>query len=267
MTNFIFLIYLLGLIIATIQDVKRREVDDWLNFSLFFAGAAFILLNQPYEITGFAFFVFIGFLLSVLLYYGRFFAGGDAKLLFAMTPLFYQLGFTNSLINFGFYLLALVFCGAIYGLVYLAILSIKRYPTIKSDFHKNLGNKRNLIIFIVATGLCFFLSLFYSFFIFFFIFFVLFYFLFSFGKAIEKKLFISYRDSRSLKVGDWLVNDVKIGSKLIKANWDGLTAEEIKLLSKKRIKVEIKEGIPYVPAFLFALLIYLYFLSSFLAFF
>ena len=58
-----------------------------------------------------------------------------------------------------------------------------------------------------------------------------------------------------LREGDWLVNDIRIGGKVIKADWDGLSLENIKLLKNKN-KVKIKSGLPFVPAFLIAFIGY-----------
>ena len=55
--------------------------------------------------------------------------------------------------------------------------------------------------------------------------------------------------------GDWLVKDVKVGKKTIKADWDGLSLEDIKIMKHLR-RVKIKEGLPFVPAFLIAFLSY-----------
>ena len=57
--------------------------------------------------------------------------------------------------------------------------------------------------------------------------------------------------------GDWLYKNVKIGKKLIKAKWDGLSSADIKLLKKKKF-VLIRQGIPFVPVFLIAFLILIY---------
>ena len=58
-----------------------------------------------------------------------------------------------------------------------------------------------------------------------------------------------------LREGDWLVRDERVKGKIIKANWEGVSSEEVKMLRSKK-KVRIKEGIPFVPAFLVALILY-----------
>ena len=55
----------------------------------------------------------------------------------------------------------------------------------------------------------------------------------------------------------WLAEDVKVGRKTIRADWEGISLENIKLLKKAgKSKVRIKQGIPFVPAFLIAFILY-----------
>ncbi|MDH3353368.1 MAG: hypothetical protein OEL87_02885 [Nanoarchaeota archaeon] len=70
---------------------------------------------------------------------------------------------------------------------------------------------------------------------------------------------------KELREGDWLVDDIKIKGKIISADWDGLSLEDIELLKKKK-KVKIKEGLPFVPAFFIAFLIYVFLKDWFLVF-
>ena len=70
-------------------------------------------------------------------------------------------------------------------------------------------------------------------------------------------------DSRKATVGDWLVQKVKIQNKLIKPYWEGLSEEEVKLLASSRKKIKIKQGIPFVPGFLIALILFIFFKDYF----
>jgi prepilin signal peptidase PulO-like enzyme (type II secretory pathway) len=60
-----------------------------------------------------------------------------------------------------------------------------------------------------------------------------------------------------LTVGDWLYQKVRVGRKLIKPYWEGLSEEEVKLLRKSKKKIKIKQGIPFVPSFFLAFLLFL----------
>ena len=44
--GFLFWFFLIGLIVATLQDLKRREVDDWLNILLLVGGGVFIFYSS-----------------------------------------------------------------------------------------------------------------------------------------------------------------------------------------------------------------------------
>ena len=68
-------------------------------------------------------------------------------------------------------------------------------------------------------------------------------------------------NAKKLREGDWLVDDIKLKAKTIKYNWEGLTKNDLVLLHKLNKKVKIKEGLPFVPAFLIAFIGY-YFLRE-----
>jgi hypothetical protein len=64
-----------------------------------------------------------------------------------------------------------------------------------------------------------------------------------------------------LTEGDWIIENVYYKNRLLyNKNNPGITNSEIKLLKKFNIKyVLIKEGLPFVPSFLLALIISLIF--------
>ena len=51
--EFLVWFYLIGIIIATLQDLKRREVDNWLNLFLMVGGIIFVsygaILGKNYD--------------------------------------------------------------------------------------------------------------------------------------------------------------------------------------------------------------------------
>ncbi|MCH7535750.1 MAG: prepilin peptidase [Bacteroidetes bacterium] len=74
---------------ATIQDFRKTEIANWLNFSLI----AFVLAYRAFYsifINDFGFFLFglfgmaLFFVLAFAFYYGKIFGGGDAKLLIGL---------------------------------------------------------------------------------------------------------------------------------------------------------------------------------------
>jgi len=60
-----------------------------------------------------------------------------------------------------------------------------------------------------------------------------------------------------LKEGDWLFENLKKGKFFMKAKWEGLSSKDIQLIKKKFKKVKIKQGIPFVPAFLIGFILFI----------
>jgi len=94
-TEFWFLIVLafVWIIIAIIQDLRKREVANWLNFSFVAVALVYrvflsiLLWDYRYFVYGAAGFA-IFFVFANFFYYARIFAGGDAKLLMALGAVF-----------------------------------------------------------------------------------------------------------------------------------------------------------------------------------
>jgi Flp pilus assembly protein protease CpaA len=255
---------LIWIIFATVQDLKKREVSNWLNFSLiiFALGFRFFysLFNGNFNffyqgLIGFGIF----FILGNLFYYGRIFAGGDAKLMIALgvvLPLEYS--FFNNLELFSLFLFLFFFVGAFYGLFVSIILTIKNFRKFKKEFKKKF--KENRLYFLISSLLGIFIILFgffETFFIFIGIFIFIIPYLYLFAKSIDEICMIKNLDTKKLTEGDWLYKNVRIGKNLIKANWEGLTKKQIKEIQRKYNKVQIRQGIPFVPVFLISFIIFL----------
>src|SRR3989344_3031111 len=97
---FLFAVALIWTLAASIQDIKKREVANWLNFSL----VAFALAYRAFYsviTNNYKFFLFgaLGFILFLILanmlYYAKAFAGGDAKLLIAYGAILPFSGYLN----------------------------------------------------------------------------------------------------------------------------------------------------------------------------
>ena len=259
--GFLFWLFLIGIIVASLQDLKRREVDNWLNLFLLVASFSFIFFKAIFERDGSIIFQ-AGFALVVLFavmnvfYYGRVFAGGDAKLLFAMTVFFIGVSFNETLVNVGVFILLLMVAGSVYGLIYSLVLYFKSFRKANREMSREA---KAFGIWHLSFGAGVLLLGF-----FYWVFFVLGVFvllgmgLYVFAKGLESVSMIRVVSGKELREGDWLVDDVKVGKKVIKADWDGLSLEDIELL-KKRKKVKIKDGLPFVPAFLIAFLCYVFF--------
>jgi len=83
--------------------------------------------------------------------------------------------------------------------------------------------------------------------------------LYIFVKAVENSCMIKLLAPKQLTEGDWLVKPVKIGKKIIKPKTEGLTVQDIAIIKKAKKKVLVKEGMPFVPVFLIAVLASLFF--------
>ena len=93
--------------------------------------------------------------------------------------------------------------------------------------------------------------------------------LYLYAKSVDETAMVKTLNPRKLREGDWLYKDVKVGNRTIKANWGGLTKEEISLLRKNHKKTKIREGVAFTPVFLISFLVFFYLLykgSSFLGY-
>ena len=258
--SFLQWFFLVGLIIATIQDLKRREIDFWLCGLMLSGGIILIIFNSVLNQTlmpllqlGLALLIFL--VLMKLFYHLRIFAGGDANLLFSLSPLFigatYLATITNSLV----YLLLILFAGSVYGLMSLAYLYLKNFKTLNAELKINFKKMGLFLILVLVLTIILFLTGHYALGTLGVILLV-YPLLYVFSKTIEENLMTVSKSPNELQEGDWIAEDIKIGNKTLKYSWDGLTEKDIKFLKKKKRKIKIKYGIPFAPAFLIAHLFY-----------
>ncbi|MBU2497126.1 MAG: A24 family peptidase [Nanoarchaeota archaeon] len=261
--NFLIILILIGLVVASIWDLKKREIPDWLNFSLIaialFTRLIFSFLEKDisFFVSGVIYFA-IFFVIAHLFYYARIFAGGDAKLLIVLGIVFAEPPklIISSLIPSAFvFILNLLIVGAFYGLFFLIIYTWKNKTSFYKEFKRT--NKKVPLPYLLLC-LAFVLGaiilknwfwILFSFLI------ILLYYLYLIAKISEKVALIQEITSDKLTEGDWLAQTVKIGNKEIKPTWDGLSKKDIALLRKEKKKVLIRQGIPFVPAFLIAFII------------
>lgn len=249
----------LWILFATISDLKTRSVPNWLSFSLIFfaigfrfffslfSGNSFDFLYQG--LLGFAIFLLIG----NILYYGRMFAGGDAKIMIALgSILFFYSDLTANLQVSGLFFVLFLFTGAFYGMGWSIFLSITKFNDFKKEFNKQFKKKKRLILSSQALVLVvLLLAFFYSIIFFYFAMLVfLMPYLYLFAKAVDEACMVKKVKPSKLAEGDWLYKDVKVGKKTINAKWEGLSKKDIGLLKKHNKDVKIRQGIPFVPVFL-----------------
>jgi Flp pilus assembly protein protease CpaA len=276
------------LILASITDLQKREVPDYLSYGLMFIAFAisitYTVIYHEYSylmnsIMGFT----VGVSMAYLMFYLGQWGGGDSKLLMGLGAI---IGFNVFKIfgnnNFWLILLMLniIFIGAAYGLIWSITLAIIK----RKIFVKNLKlwlNKREIIItkrillgvIVILTSLIILVvpkeyKLIMLLFVV--ILYLLFY-LWLFVKVIEETCMIKEIPIVKLTEGDWIYKNIYINKKLITGPKDlGISREQIILLKKYashgKIKtITIKEGIPFIPAFLFAFIatIIIYYLKIF----
>jgi len=262
---FLFALALIWIFFASVQDLKEREVANWLNFSLIIFALGFRFFYSLFSIEGFWFFyqgligLGIFFIIGNLFYYTRLFAGGDAKLMIALgTILPISRNFLDNFNIFILFLAIFLFVGAVYGFLWSLVLTFKNFKNFKKEFGKKLLKLRKIVYLVFILGLILMaLGLFIEIFIFFLgiLVFVSPYF-YIYAKAVDEACMVKKINSKELREGDWLYKEVKLaGKKSIKATWEGVSNKEIVLIRKKHKSVLIRQGIPFVPVFLISFLI------------
>ena len=271
--NEIFFLYGLALtwiIFATVQDLKKREIANWLNFSLIIFAIGFRFFYSLFVENNFRFFyegligLGIVFILGNLLYYGRLFAGGDAKLLIALGAIIpFSNELTSNLRVFVLFLFIFFMVGAVYSLGVSLAFSFRNFRKFKKEFGNLFNKNRRLIYAPMFFGLIlmFFGSINMVLFIIGIFIFILPYF-YIYAKAVDESSMIKKTNVENLSEGDWIYKNIRIGKQLIKANWEGLKRKEIRLIRKNKKFVLIRQGIPFTPVFLFSFSIFIYLIKT-----
>lgn len=271
---------LICLVIASITDIKKREVANWLCYSLLAVALSSRAIAALFE-NNLGYFLYaliagiIVFILVTILYYSKVLGGGDAKLLIALACCFatsvslikFDYGFYFAGLNvvgfsltknflFDFFVNCLI-VGFFYSLVFSIIMAFRNRKTFKKKF--NELNKKILvfkILFIVIAIVFFVFSLLQKSFplIILAIFFFILPYLYVFVKSTEASSLIKMKSWKELSEGDWLIKEIKIGKKILKPSADGLSKQDIALIKRANKKVLIKDGIPFVPVFLLSVL-------------
>lgn len=273
----LFLLFLTGIwiIIAIIQDFKKREVANWLNFSLIIFALAYRLFYSIFSsnynfllqgIIGLAIFTALG----NLFYYCRLFAGGDAKLLIALGAILpFSLIFKENLILFALFIFALFLFGGIYGFIYSLFILARNTKRFSIEFKGHFAKMKFLIwIFICLSLISLVVIIFFNINILILIPMIILILpiLYIYAKSIEECMVIN-QNVKKLAEGDWLYEKLILGKgknkKMIKPTWEGLSLKDIKIIQKYKDRIKIKQGIPFTPSFIFAFmfLIYLWYFS------
>jgi len=263
---FVFAVALLWLIFASVQDVRKREISNWLNFSLIGLGLAFKLVlglrgNWNVFIYGLLGFL-VFYLLALLVYYLGAVGGGDAKLLMGIGAILPSGSLGGIIYSGSVFLGVFLIIGAIYSLAYSGVIAWNNKVRFAAGFGHVFGRMWKMyyfilplfvlvllfdigIQFVLLAGLLVLLPV-----------------LYAYTKAVDSCM-IKLISWEELQEGDWIVNDIKIGNRLIRSRANGLNEEEIKLLMKMKRKVFVKYGVPFAPVFLISFLVMVFFFLKF----
>lgn len=280
-------IVFIGLLIGTYTDIKTREVPDWLNYGLIVTGLSLgllysvIFLEWSYFINsliGFAVF----FIIAVVMFYSGQWGGGDSKMIMGLGALIgLDVSFKEFPFLIGFFINALLI-GAVYGIIWSLVLAVKHKNKFLKEIKKTLTNKKVVsarrylliasLIFLIIVFFIEDLSLKLPMLGLVLVAFITFY-VWIFIKVVEKAAMLKYVKPAELTEGDWIAQDVIIDGKKICGKKElGIEKKQIRrlvnLYKKKKIKkILIKEGIPFVPSFLIAFIVSLFFGNVFFWFF
>lgn len=202
---FLVAIALVWLATASFIDIRKREIPNWLSFSLIAIAFALRLITSiitsqwPYFLYALLAFV-IFFLIANALYYAKAFGGGDAKLIIAVSV---ALATTPSFIiaNEPFllsFIINMLVIGSVYSLVFSVFLAVRNKKDFIFEFklmHKET-RKMRIILYIISV-ICLIFSFFFSWFVLPLIVCLAFPYLFFFAKAVEKSSMIKMFQLRS----------------------------------------------------------------------
>jgi len=277
MEPLISIIIIAALFIATITDLKTREVPNWLSYSLIFIGLG---VRGIYSLvySDMTFFVYgaAGFIVFLLLAYALFYTGqwggGDSKLLMGMGALI-GLEFSKDAFLISF-LINILLVGAVYAIIFSVISALLNPKKIINSF-KKISSQRNvfiarrgvllLVLFLVIVSWFFELSMRIMLLSLAGLTFVMF-FIWLFVKSVEMSCMIKMAPVSKLTEGDWVVKDVMHKGKRVAGPKDlGISLKQIQKLKRLKIKkVLIKQGIPFVPSFLIGFILTLIYGNLFL---
>lgn len=267
---------------ATISDLKKREVPNWVNYGLVIVGISFSLLQSAVASEWrFVAFSVAGLLaalaLASLMFYTGQWGGGDSKLLigigaalglpFATHSPFFAVG--SQLVSF---LLNLVAVSFAYAVVLIALLAFRNRAKFGVELKKQLHSYAKLRKFVLVASVAGVVAIAAANDILVRLLVIIIIAAMFFGlhlslmaKAVEKACMLKRLSPLNLTEGDWIAADVVVGGKRIAGPKDlGVDNRQIRQLislyrSRKIKTVLVKEGIPFAPTFLIAYLITIFY--------
>lgn len=258
-TSFIYLL------MASIIDIKKRIMYD---YGTYFFGIIFIILRvfdffKTGDIGAFRgiYYFSIGtFVISYILFRFGYWGGGDLKLITTLSIGIPFFSTDKQLLFFWNFLINTTFAAIIWTAIWEISLIIKKWRVlIKKDKYYVIIT---LLILLISINISIFstnqlvklISLLLGV-----IPFVL------YVKKLEITLHIIQKKVKDLEEGDWILEDIKLPkNRIVKKTKIGLLTQDIELLQKSKLKsIAIKDGIPFVPSFLIALIMTLLIINPF----
>lgn len=251
---FLSIILITWLSVASIQDIKKHEVQNFISFSFLAISLSLILLYSILNSSNLFFrsllFTIVFFIIAEAFYYGRVFAGGDAKIILSLGPFMSLFPTYFSML----FIILLIFLGAINGIFFSFVYLIKNKKEVLSKYKPIIKTKYLIFpaIFLLIVPLIIknYLLLIAS------ILLIASPYILSLAKAIESSIMIRYRYPKELVEGDILFKPLKIKNRIIKPHWEGLTTEQLVYIKKNYSKkIAVKEGLAFVPIITLSLII------------
>jgi Flp pilus assembly protein protease CpaA len=247
---------LITLIYSSYIDIKTLEVEDYITIGLIIFGlttrTVFSVAASDFSfllhgLLGFGICLVIGYLLFVTGFWG----GGDAKLLMGIGAV---IGANFTLLK---YLVLQELAGAVFCFFYVLYFISKDFSRYKISFSKVFASKQGTqyrLSYALLLGMLIAGNLWIKGII---IFIAIVFLLYIATKSAENTFFIKNVKPKELVEGDWLTKDIFHNGKLLcKRTAEGISKKDINRLSIKRY-VEIRQGIPFVPAMLIAFIMIL----------
>jgi Flp pilus assembly protein protease CpaA len=271
--QFVDFVILSFLAAAAINDIRKREVPNWVNYGLVVTGVGLssiwsIVTLDWHPIAFCALGGLASYGLAALMFYTGQWGGGDSKLLiglgtvmglpFSLHAPYLDMG--SQLIAFlsNFVVVSLIY--AIFMGAFFALRNRKQFVVAFKRQMERYGLVRRAMLFFSAAGLIViilvhdfvirlgiavllvssFVGVYLS----------------IMAKAVESSCMVKKVNPGKLTEGDWILKDVVVDGKRICGPKDlGVEKSQIRklieLYNKRKIKfVEIKEGIPFAPSFL-----------------
>ncbi len=257
----LFLIGFVWILFAVVHDLRTTEVPDWLNFSLALFGLSTRFFYSLFY-HDFSYFyqgiIWLGifFVLGIVLYYIHTFAAGDAKLfisLGAILPIYnnFSLNIKPMLI----FVVLFFVVGSLFSLLAVVFFTLLHPKKVFSSFLNYLSNKVYFFFFVLFFVVSL-VSLFFN--TFFFVLIFILYIFYILTLIIDSQFMQKYVSPNELMEGDWLVHDVVVGGKVIRATWHGLDKKDIELFKKHKKEVLIRQGVCFTPVFLISYIIFIF---------